>query len=171
LLLGAVAAALAESARRRRRGLRRAAVLASRDRPAAQAWATFPGPSAAVLIVVFVAFVLLALGPILWSAFSGIWHVLRTIDVESGLDPPERMASFKAARLAATRTFEHGHLASSVGAVCAGLGSAFLLWHISPARARAKLLGRPTVARPSRQGPRPRSFSSAPARCSPWRNR
>ena len=152
LLLGAVAAALAESARRRSRGLLRAAVLASRDRPAAQAWATFPGPSAAVLVAVFLAFVFLALGPILWSAFSGMWRVLRAIDPGLGLDYPERLDFVKAAQLAATRTFEHGHLASSVGAVCAGLGSAFLLWRFSPARARAKILGRPAVARPSRQG-------------------
>ena len=150
LLLGAVAAALAESARRRSRGLLRAAVLASRDWPAAQAWATFPGPSAAVLVAVFLAFVFLALGPILWSAFSGIWQLLRVL--QAGADPSETMTRLEAARLAATRTFEHGHLASSVGAVCAGLGSAFLLWRTSPARARAKLLGRPAVARPSRQG-------------------
>jgi hypothetical protein len=152
LLLGAVAAALAESARRRSRGLLRAAVLARRDPPAAQAWATFPGPSAAVLVAVFLAFVFLALGPILWSAVSVIWHVLRVLNVAAGLDPSEQMISLKAARLAATRTFEHGHLASSVGAVCAGIGSAFLLWRTSPARARAKILGRPAVARPSRQG-------------------
>lgn len=149
-LLGAVAAALAESARRRSRGLLHAALLASRDRPAAEAWATYPGPSAAVLVAVFLAFVLLGLGPILWSAFSGIWHVLRTL--QPGPDLSEAMTRLKAARIAATRTFEHGHLASSVGAVCAGLGSAFLLWRTSPARARAKLLGRPTGARPSRQG-------------------
>ena len=80
LLLGAVAAALAESARRRGRGLLRAAELASRDRPAAQAWATFPGPCASVLVAVFLAFALLWLGPIIWSAFSGTWHVLRAID-------------------------------------------------------------------------------------------
>ena len=152
LLLGAVAAALAESARRRSRGLLRAAVLANRDRPAAQAWAAFPGPSATVLAAVFLAFVFLALGPILWSAFSGIWRVLRSLGPAPNLDPSERTALFKAAQLAATRAFEHAHLASSVGAVCAGLGSAFLLWRTSPARARAKILGRPAVARPSRQG-------------------
>jgi hypothetical protein len=150
LLLGAVAAALAESARRRSRGLLRAALLASRDRPAAQAWATFPGPSAAVLVTVFVGFVFLTLGPILWSAFSGTWRVLRAI--QPGPDPSQTMALFRAAQLAATRTFERGHLASSVGAVSAGLGAAFLLWRISPARARAKILGRPAVAPPSRQG-------------------
>jgi hypothetical protein len=152
LLLGAVAAALAESAHRRSRGLLRAVLLASRDPPASQAWATFPGPRAAVLAAVFLAFVLLTLGPILWSAFSGMWRVLRAVDPELGLDLPERIAFINAAQLAATRTFEHGHLASSVGAVCAGLGSAFLLWRASPARARAKLLGRPGGARPSRRG-------------------
>jgi len=152
LLLGAAAAALAESARRRSRGLLRASVLANRDRLAALACATFPGPDASVLVVVFLAFVFCALGPILWSAFSGIWRVLRAIDPGLGLDLSERTAFIKAAQLAATRTFEHGHIASSVGAVCAGLGSAFLLWRTSPARARAKILGRPAVAPPSRQG-------------------
>jgi hypothetical protein len=152
LLLGAVAAALAESARRRRGGLLRAAELAGQDRPAAQAWAAFPGPSASVLGAVFLAFVLLSFGPIIWSAVAGTWHVLRAIDAGASLDPFDKMALLKAAELSATKTFEHGHLASSVGAVCAGLGSGILLWLTSPARARAKLLGRPAVARPSRPG-------------------
>jgi len=154
LLLATASAGIAASARGRRSGLDRAIELAGRDRDAALAWATRPGPSAPVLVAVMVAFVALGLGPVIAGALQGTWLKVQALDAVANADPGVKAAIYERAQHTAGEILARGYLASVVGVACATAGSAILLGLASPSRARRRILGRPALEPPS-SGPGP----------------
>jgi hypothetical protein len=152
LLLGAVAAGFAASARRRRTGLAWATNLAAEDREAAAIWAAFPGPSAAVLVAAILGFVVLGLGPLIAAAIMGTWAEVSALHHTADADPAVKAAVYEGAQHIAATLLERGYALALVGVACAAIGSAVALWIASPKRSRRRLLGRPVPEPPPAGG-------------------
>ena len=152
LILGAVAAGLAISVGCQRAGFARALDLASRDREAALAWVSCPGPSAPRVVAVILSFVVLGLGPVIVGAAWGTLAQLRAFDEMTRAAPVAKAAVFAAAQQFAGTVLERGFRLAIIGVASAAVGAAVLLRLTSPSRAPAELLGRSASAPPSRGG-------------------
>jgi hypothetical protein len=149
VLLGCVAVAAAVSARQRGRGLRQAARLASQAPSAAAAWVKVPGPQTAQLLGGLAGFVILGFAPMAKASFSAILLRVRAFSTVARLPVDEKGAFLDRALDDASRLLDQGFVRARVGIVVAAIIAGFLAWWLSPARARARLLGatEPPVAR------------------------
>jgi hypothetical protein len=139
-----VAVGLAIAARRRARGLRRAAALAPTAADEAAAWLQHPGSNAWAIVVSIAAFPLLGLGPIARAEFQAVLHKIRMFAAETTAAGPieDKGALMSRALDEASALLDQSLLFARGGVAVAALVAAMLAWRFSPARARARLLGR-----------------------------
>jgi hypothetical protein len=154
VLLGCAAVAAAVSARQRGWGLRQAAGLALEAPSAATALLKFPGPRTAHLLGGIAGFVILGFAPMAQGGFSAIVAKIRAFSTVAGLPPDQKGAFFDHALDDATRLLDERFVFARVGIVVAAIVAGFLAWWLSPARARARLLGatKPAVAHEGARG-------------------
>jgi hypothetical protein len=140
--LGAAAASLAVAARLHARGLARAVALAPPAPEAAAAWARHPGPAPEVLIGTVLAFLLLGLGPILQAALSTTVDRIKFFGAIAGVDPDMKMELMLQHMNETAARMKMGLLVGRLGVLAAVILGVALAITRSPARARARLLGR-----------------------------
>ena len=140
--VGCVAVGLAICARLRARGLRQAATLAPAAPDAAGAWLKFPGPVPGAIIGSIALFLVLGFAPVVRAGFAGMLGKIRAFAATPV--PAEAKAPMAARALDdASHLLDQSMVFARAGIGVAALLAAVLAWHLSPARARARLLGKP----------------------------
>jgi hypothetical protein len=140
--LAAVALPMAVAARLRAHGLARAARLAPTAPDAAAVWARFPGPEPFFLVGICVTFLTLGLGPIVWAAYLANIARINFFSAIARVDPAMKVSLFLRHLDASTGQLKEGLLHARIGLGLATITAILLGVVLSPARARARALGR-----------------------------
>jgi hypothetical protein len=143
LALAAVAVGLAATARLRARGLARASALSATEPEIAAAWARHPGPAPGLLIGSLSAFVIAGVGPMIGAASLSGSHRIKTMADLVGTEPSHKGAVLAQLLTDVTQRLEAGLWQARLGALVAAAIAAGLAIALSPARARARELGKP----------------------------
>jgi hypothetical protein len=145
-VLACVAVGLAVAARSRARGLRHAASLASTAPDTASVWAKHPGWDAGALIGSALAFVALALLPLLTATCRAVIIRIEGYKVIASLAPRDKVTHLARVLDDGAHVLRTGLEGAHLGIALATIVAASLLISQSPIRARAHTLG-PTAER------------------------
>jgi hypothetical protein len=141
-LLAGLAVAFAVSARLRAVGLARAQALAP-GAPEREAWARHPGPAVQRLTAVIAAFVVLGLGPVLFTAYRSGSHRILAFGNLAGVEPGLRFELLGQGLAEIADQLKLGLWAGRIGTLIAAALAVKLLVMDAPSRQRARALGRP----------------------------
>jgi len=140
--IACAAVGMAVVARLRAAGLRRAGALAPEAPDTAAAWLKFPGPTLGPIAGSIAAFLVLGCGPIVQAGYAAIILKIKafaTVAVAASGDV--KGAIMSGAMDESSALLDRALVFGRIGVGVAVLIAAFLAWHFSPARARARLPG------------------------------